>query len=365
MREPATEKVAIIMPAYNAALYIQQAIESVLAQSYTNWELWIVDDGSTDRTALQVQQFNDVRIHYFLTEHLGRPSQVRNLGSRLTKCPYLLFLDADDCLSPDALSQAMGLMLSRQNSRMVYGFLTAIDVGGLPVRSAGFKLVPDASAQTGFRLPEHYNHNPDKVALAQVCISTTFLIERTFFETLKGFDESLSASEDMDLFFRAFLTDWDGIFALPAYIVRYRKNLSSITRTAKNFERILDSQLRATQKLFNHSACPKEAILKSSEAFMRRYSYVSGLSLEQGNRVLALKFCLQACWHPEINLKAWLKHGLTLIPRALFLPSELDLYLKELAVQWRDGVWKNRQLSGKNAPEKIVFPETLSMGTGI
>lgn len=365
MREPTTEKVAIIMPAYNAALYIQQAIESVLAQSYTNWELWVVDDGSTDRTALQVQQFNDTRIHYSLIDHLGRPSQVRNLGSRLTQCPYLLFLDADDCLSPEALSQAMDVMLSRQEARMVYGFLTAIDVNGLPVRSAGFKLVPDSSTQTGFRLPENYNHNPGKVALAQICISTTFLIERTFFEALNGFDESMSASEDMDLFFRAFLVDWDGVFALPAYIVRYRKNLTSITRTAKNFERILDSQLRATQNLFKHPACPKEATLKSSEAFMRRYSYVSGLSLEQGHRILALKFCLQACWHSEISLSAWLKHGLTLIPRALFLPSGLDLYLKELAVQCRDGVWKNRQKLEKNSPEKIVFPENLSMGTGI
>lgn len=365
MRELAAEKVAIIMPAYNAALYIQQAIESVLAQSYTNWELWVVDDGSSDHTALQAQGFNDARIHYYLTEHLGRPSQVRNLGSRLTQCPYLLFLDADDCLSPGALSQAMTLMGSHQDARMVYGFLTAIDVNGFPVRSAGFKLIPDPATQTGFRLPDIYNHSPDKVALAQICISTTFLIERTFFELLKGFDESLSSSEDMDLFFRAFLADWNSIFSLPAYIVRYRKNLTSITRTAKNFERILDSQLKATQKFLNHPACPKEAGLKSPEAFMRRYSYVSGLSLEQGNRFLALKFCLQACWHPEVSLGAWLKHGLTLIPRALLLPNGLDLYLKELAVQWRDGVWKTKRKPEKFSYGTVALPEKFSMGTGV
>lgn len=365
MRETAAEKVAIIMPAYNAALYIGAAIQSVLNQAHSAWELWILDDGSTDDTALQVQKFKDARIHFHQISHLGSPSQVRNLGSRLAHCTYLLFLDADDSLTPHALSESMALMGEAKKNRLVYGFLTAIDASGNPARSAGFKLVPANNTLTGFRLPSTYDHSPQKVILAQICISTTFLIKREFFEALGGFDETLSSSEDLDLFFRAFLEEWDSICALPAYMVRYRKNTSSLTRSPKNFERILNSQLQATQKFLSHTACPQEAINKAPEAFMRRYSYVSGLCLEQGHRFQAFKFCLLACKHPAITLNAWLKHGLSLIFRALLLPHRLDCYLKELAVQCRDGLWQER-LKRKSVPqEPASHRESYAISTGI
>ena len=365
MKEPATDKVAVIMPAYNVELYIGQAIESVLKQTHTNWELWIVDDGSTDQSAQRVNAFDDARIHFYSSCHMGRPSRVRNLGSQLTNCPYLFFLDADDYLMPNALEEALRLMKSNNRYHMVYGFLQAMNSEGQPARSAGFKLVPDIPARTRYRLPEAYSHTPTKVALAQVCISTTFLIEREFFKSLNGFDESLSASEDMDLFFRAFLADWNCIAALPMYLIKYRKNLSSITRSTHNFDRILNSQIRATQNFMAHPACPEEAKSKAPEAFMRRYSYVSGLCLEQGQRLLAVKYCLLAFQHPTITFNAWLRHGLSLIPRACLFPNALDCYLKELAVQLRDGAWKERLISINLQQDEVLVANTSSIGTGI
>ncbi len=85
------------MPAYNASNYIQEAIDSVIAQTYTDWELIIVDDGSTDNTSGLVKEYllKDSRIQYFYQEN-GKQGKARNLAISKSKGVYLAFLDADD-----------------------------------------------------------------------------------------------------------------------------------------------------------------------------------------------------------------------------------------------------------------------------
>lgn len=91
------ELVSVIMPAYNAESYIRQAINSVIEQTYTNWELIIVDDGSTDTTAKIIKDclVNENRIQYYYQEN-GKQGKARNLGISKSKGIYLAFLDADD-----------------------------------------------------------------------------------------------------------------------------------------------------------------------------------------------------------------------------------------------------------------------------
>ncbi len=92
------------MPAYNASNYIQEAIDSVIAQSYTDWELIIVDDGSTDNTSGLVKEYGlkDSRIRYFYQEN-GKQGKARNLAISKSKGVYLAFLDADDLWLPEKL----------------------------------------------------------------------------------------------------------------------------------------------------------------------------------------------------------------------------------------------------------------------
>jgi teichuronic acid biosynthesis glycosyltransferase TuaG len=89
--------VSVIMPAFNAEKYIVESIESVLKQTYLNWELLIVDDGSTDTTAAIVKQYQlkDTRIKYFYQEN-GRQGKAKNLAIKNSKGDYIAFLDADD-----------------------------------------------------------------------------------------------------------------------------------------------------------------------------------------------------------------------------------------------------------------------------
>src|SRR5215467_11570142 len=93
----AADLVSIIMPAYNAEKYIADSIRSVLAQTYTDWELIVVVDGSTDNTASLVQQFvtRDSRIKYFFQEN-GRLGKARNTGIKNASGSLIAFLDSDD-----------------------------------------------------------------------------------------------------------------------------------------------------------------------------------------------------------------------------------------------------------------------------
>ena len=94
-----TGKVSVIMPAYNTEKYIRESIDSVLAQTFTDFELIIVDDGSTDATAAAVQSYTDPRIGLIRQSHQG-VSVARNTGLDAAKGDYITFLDSADLYSP-------------------------------------------------------------------------------------------------------------------------------------------------------------------------------------------------------------------------------------------------------------------------
>lgn len=95
--------VSVIMPCYNAGQYIQQAIESVLHQTYSRFELIIVNDGSTDNSESIIKKFNDERIRYFVQENKGQCA-ASNFGLEQAKGELIKFFDADDCMNPEHLS---------------------------------------------------------------------------------------------------------------------------------------------------------------------------------------------------------------------------------------------------------------------
>ena len=102
--------VSIITPCYNAEKYIAETIESVLKQTYTNWEMIIVDDCSTDKSSEIIHQYisNDNRIKYFKTDiPSGSPTLPRNIGIQKAQGRYIAFLDADDLYYPSKLENQL------------------------------------------------------------------------------------------------------------------------------------------------------------------------------------------------------------------------------------------------------------------
>lgn len=104
------ELVSIIMPAYNCGRFIKESIDSVLAQTYTNWELLIVDDCSTDNTKAIVSTYDDKRIRYMRNPQNMGAALTRNKALREAKGRYIAFLDADDMWLPEKLERQIAFM---------------------------------------------------------------------------------------------------------------------------------------------------------------------------------------------------------------------------------------------------------------
>ncbi|MEQ8473919.1 MAG: glycosyltransferase family 2 protein [Marinoscillum sp.] len=112
--------VSIILPVYNAEQYVAKAIESVLGQTYPEWELIIVNDGSTDNSKKVCEGFDDERISV-LTQNNKGVSAARNVGLKRLKGEYFCFLDADDALTPNSIESRLSLFLTDPGLMFVDG----------------------------------------------------------------------------------------------------------------------------------------------------------------------------------------------------------------------------------------------------
>lgn len=122
------ELVSIIMPSYNTGKFIEQTIKSVLAQTYTNWELILVDDCSTDNTDDVVAAFlNDTRIHYIKNEKNSGAAVSRNRALREAKGKWIAFLDSDDLWMPGKLEKQISFMV---NNGYHFSYTNYIEIDG-------------------------------------------------------------------------------------------------------------------------------------------------------------------------------------------------------------------------------------------
>ncbi len=114
--------VSVIIPTYNYGLFISQVLQSLQNQSYHNWECIVVDDGSTDDTKQNVQEWieKDQRIKYFSQQNAG-PSAARNYGISQSKGDYILFLDADDLIECDKLKSHVDVLEKYNDVDIAYG----------------------------------------------------------------------------------------------------------------------------------------------------------------------------------------------------------------------------------------------------
>lgn len=182
--------ISVVMPAYNAELYIDQGIKSVLDQSHTNFELIIVNDGSKDDTEQIVKVFKDKRIRYFRQTNNG-VSSARNLAIQHSQGEWLAFLDADDVWLPDTLATFAENIKDADFIFGEYSYLGGPNDG---------KKAKDLAKLPGGRealLHELISHN--FIGIGGVCMRRNL--------TNQYFDESLGFAEDYKLWLRLFIED--------------------------------------------------------------------------------------------------------------------------------------------------------------
>ena len=127
-----SDLVSIIMPSYNTGKFIRETIESVLAQTYANWELIIVDDCSTDNTDEVVKDYlSDDRIHYIKNDRNSGAAVSRNRALREAKGKWIAFLDSDDLWEPEKLQKQIAFM-KKKNYHFSYTNYVEIDEKSIP-----------------------------------------------------------------------------------------------------------------------------------------------------------------------------------------------------------------------------------------
>lgn len=117
-------KISIVMPVYNKEKYIARGIHSILVQTFKDWELIIIDDGSTDGSLNQCKKFRDSRIQVFHTLNRG-VSEARNLGISKATGEYITFIDSDDFVAENYLEK-----IYRPDEEMVIGGVAKVDING-------------------------------------------------------------------------------------------------------------------------------------------------------------------------------------------------------------------------------------------
>lgn len=126
------KRVSIITPTYNCGRFIAETIESVLAQTYVNWEMLIVDDCSTDNTKVVVGRYSDPRIHYHCLERNSGAAVARNTALRMAKGRWIAFLDSDDLWKPEKLERQINFMIENKFSFSYHSY-TEIDEQSRPI----------------------------------------------------------------------------------------------------------------------------------------------------------------------------------------------------------------------------------------
>jgi glycosyltransferase involved in cell wall biosynthesis len=213
--------ISIILPTYNREQYLREAVDSVFTQTYPDWELIVIDDGSTDRTAEYLGGLHDPRVRVIAHERCGNPARLRNAGIGRATGDYLSFLDSDDLWLPDKLRVQLEALATIPDCRWCFTGFECIGEHGEARPALGPKPL---AARCGWML-EPILQEDVLIAMPSV------LAEKSLVTEVGAFDESLNLCEDYDLWLR--LAVRAQAVALPAQLTKVRVHAASYARERK------------------------------------------------------------------------------------------------------------------------------------
>lgn len=215
---------SVIIPLYNKAPYVRKTIESVLGQTFSDYELIIIDNGSTDGSSEIVAGFTDPRIRIVRLEENVGVSNARNKGVELSTAPYVTFLDADDWWESTFLEE-MAALTERHPGAGIYGT-------GYYIVKNGKKRVAPIGVEDGFTEGEINYCRVYAKTLCMPLTSISICMPRAVFEESGGFPANIKLGEDFLLWIRV---------ALKHKVVLLNKPLS-------NYNQDVDVTYRGTHK---------------------------------------------------------------------------------------------------------------------
>ncbi|MBD2358952.1 glycosyltransferase [Tolypothrix sp. FACHB-123] len=280
-----TPKVSVVVPAYNVSAYLEAALSSVECQSFGEYEVLIVDDGSTDQTAAVALTFcrRDPRFQ-LLQKANGGLSSARNHGIRHARGKYIALLDGDDTYHPDKLAVHIAKLDRSPEVGVTYSASRAI-------RDDGQQTFMSLSGKPIVK----------NVLLALLCKNfighgSNAVFHRCLIDQVGGFDETLRSSEDIDFWLRIAATERWEFYREPHILCYYRVRPSGLSFNVAQMQR---SQEQVIKSAYERSPQVVEPMLPTAYAYM--YRYLARIALTSGDLAQAEDFIHQA-WESDSSI---------------------------------------------------------------
>jgi hypothetical protein len=264
--------VSVIMPTFNRASLLADAIDSVLSQTYRNWELIIVDDGSTDDTRDVVAAYSDARIRCVRQENRGQAA-ARNVGLSLASGRYLAFLDSDNRWKPGKLAAQIDHLRANPTVGLVYAENELIDEAGNVVGHA------PALRRSGRVLEE--------LIMGNFVTFNTVVVRAECIDGMT-FDESMRGGEDYDLLLR--LAAVASFAYQPDVLCQYRIEGE---RVSNRVYEVLQANEKSLRRLFASSSIPRSQQRRALGRIRARMALAARRAGQRGRAfLLAAESCL-------------------------------------------------------------------------
>lgn len=213
-------KISVLIPVYNAAKYLEPALESILGQSFGDFECVIVNDGSTDGSEAIILSYNDGRIRYFKNTTNQGLIYTLNRGIQACQGEYIARMDADDIASLDRFEKQVALLDSHHEIGVCGTWYTLFDERGVKTR---------------IELPVEHDHIVDSMYFHCPIGHPTVMVRRQLLDENK-YHASFQASEDYELWTR--LMDKTHFYNLPISLLDYRWHAANVSITASSLQRV-------------------------------------------------------------------------------------------------------------------------------
>lgn len=274
--------VSAIIPTYNQARYLEGAVASALGQTEPPTEVIVIDDGSTDNTAVVLRGFAD-RVRVIRQSNRG-VAAARNVGAERARGDLLAFLDSDDVWFPRKLERQKERLVSEQRLTIIHCGLETIDAHGATLGQSVMGMEgPVADAMLEFRRP---------VVLGG---GSGALIPREAFEAVGGFDERLSTSADWDLYYRLARNGHIGF--VREVLLQYRIHDSNMHASVRRMEH---DMLLAFDKAFRE--CESTMISRRRQCYARLHAVLAGSYFRQGDYGAFVRNTVQSLSQSPVTL---------------------------------------------------------------
>lgn len=319
--------VSVILPTYNRAGYIKDAIESVLNQTYRNIELLIIDDGSTDNTQAVIEPYlKDNRIRYIRQENAGAAA-ARNRGLALRTGKYVAFIDSDDIWEKDKLEIQLAVMNSLPDVAIAFSDFSAKGRDGLIEKShiRTYFTVLDTYKLSYDDVFSHRNtlKNSEKVywgniyqtmIFGNIILTSTTLFRHEVFNSTGTFDTNYKTLEDYDLFLKLTKRFTAAFVDKPLICYRYSENqLSGDLFFGKLCNNLIDIFTK------NIAGIEDKGFLKKNKKKIKRrlgtfHAMQAYYHFSHDNMALAAKHYWQSIRNNPVNYRAYIYLFFSLFP---------------------------------------------------